>query len=43
MDNEQQTNNEGNEIRVTDRRRVYLDDDGAERVNAEAEPTKSET
>lgn len=28
---------EENELRVTDRRRVYLDDDGAERVNAEAE------
>lgn len=26
-----------NELRVTDRRRVYLDDDGAERVNAENE------
>lgn len=26
-----------NELRVTDRRRVYLDDDGAERVNAETE------
>jgi molecular chaperone GrpE len=26
-----------NELRVTDRRRVYLDDEGAERVNAEAE------
>ena len=38
MDNEPHTDNEGNEIRVTDRRRVYLDDDGAERVNAEAEP-----
>ena len=31
MDNEQ------NELRVTDRRRVYLDDEGTERVNAEAE------
>src|SRR5215211_2760027 len=31
MDNEQ------NELRVTDRRRVYLDDEGAERVNAETE------
>ena len=29
--------NEENELRVTDRRRVYLDDDGGERVNAEAE------
>jgi len=28
---------EENELRVTDRRRVYLDDEGAERVNAEAE------
>src|SRR5215470_10825739 len=28
---------EANELRVTDRRRVYLDDDGAERVNAENE------
>ena len=28
---------EENELRVTDRRRIYLDDDGAERVNAEAE------
>ena len=27
---------EENELRVTDRRRVYLDDDGAERENAEA-------
>jgi len=26
-----------NELRVTDRRRIYLDDDGAERVNAENE------
>lgn len=26
---------EENELRVTDRRRIYLDDDGAERVNAE--------
>lgn len=31
MDNEQ------NELRVTDRRRVYLDNDGAEHVNTEAE------
>jgi molecular chaperone GrpE len=31
MDNEQ------NELRVTDRRRVYLDDEGTERVNTEAE------
>ncbi|HKG45327.1 MAG TPA: nucleotide exchange factor GrpE [Pyrinomonadaceae bacterium] len=31
MDNEQ------NELRVTDRRRVYLDDEGAERVNTETE------
>jgi molecular chaperone GrpE len=28
-----------NELRVTDRRRVYLDDEGAERANAEAEPS----
>jgi molecular chaperone GrpE len=28
---------EANELRVTDRRRVYLDDEGAERVNVEAE------
>ena len=28
---------EHNELRVTDRRRVYLDQDGAERVNAEVE------
>lgn len=28
---------EENELRVTDRRRVYLDDEGAERVNAEAD------
>ena len=26
-----------NELRVTDRRRIYLDDEGAERVNAESE------
>lgn len=31
MDNEQ------NELRVTDRRRVYLDDEGAEHVNTQAE------
>lgn len=30
---------EENELRVTDRRRIYLDDDGAERVNAEQEQT----
>lgn len=29
--------NEENELRVTDRRRVYLDDQGAERANAETE------
>jgi molecular chaperone GrpE len=29
--------NEPNELRVTDRRRVYLDQEGAEHVNAEAE------
>lgn len=28
---------EENELRVTDRRRIYLDDDGAERVSAETE------
>ena len=28
-------NKEENELRVTDRRRIYLDDEGAERVNAE--------
>jgi len=28
---------EENELRVTDRRRIYLDDEGAERVNAENE------
>jgi molecular chaperone GrpE len=28
--------NEQNELRVTDRRRVYLDDEGTERVNTEA-------
>ena len=28
---------EANELRVTDRRRVYLDDEGAEHVNAEVE------
>ena len=28
---------EENELRVTDRRRIYLDDDGAEHVNAETE------
>jgi molecular chaperone GrpE len=30
-------NKEENELRVTDRRRIYLDDEGAERVNAENE------
>ena len=30
-------NNEANELRVTDRRRVYLDDQGEEHVNAEVE------
>ena len=30
-------NKEANELRVTDRRRVYLDDQGEEKVNAEAE------
>lgn len=29
--------NEPNEVRVTDRRRIYLDEDGAERVNVEIE------
>jgi molecular chaperone GrpE len=29
--------NQENELRVTDRRRVYLDDEGAEHVNAETE------
>ena len=29
--------NERDELRVTDRRRVYLDDDGSEQVNAEVE------
>lgn len=29
--------NEQNELRVTDRRRVYLDDEGTERVNTETE------
>jgi molecular chaperone GrpE len=32
--------NEGNELRVTDRRRIYLDDEGAERVNEEVEQPK---
>ena len=31
------TDNEANELRVTDRRRVYLDDEGGERVNEEIE------
>ena len=30
-------NKEANELRVTDRRRVYLDDEGEEKVNAEVE------
>lgn len=30
-------NKETNELRVTDRRRIYLDDEGAERVNEEIE------
>ena len=30
-------NKDENELRVTDRRRIYLDDEGAERVNAENE------
>src|ERR1041385_1292040 len=29
--------NENNELRVTDRRRIYLDSEGTEHVNAEAE------
>ena len=29
--------NENNELRVTDRRRVYLDDEGTERVNEQIE------
>jgi len=29
--------NDNNELRVTDRRRVYLDDQGSERVNEEVE------
>ena len=29
--------NEGNEVRVTDRRRIYLDDEGAERINEAVE------
>jgi molecular chaperone GrpE len=32
-----QLGNEENEVRVTDRRRVYLDNEGAERANTEAE------
>src|SRR5215207_7134575 len=32
---------EENELRVTDRRRIYLDDEGAERVNAEQEQQPS--
>ena len=28
---------ETNEVRVTDRRRIYLDEEGAERVNREVE------
>src|ERR1041385_9188286 len=31
------TNQDENELRVTDRRRVYLDDQGAEQVNSETE------
>ena len=30
-------NREENELRVTDRRRVYLDDEGSERTNEEVE------
>ena len=40
-DQDQQRSNMGderqNELRVTDRRRIYLDQDGSERVNAEVE------
>ena len=35
--NDQRAENEKNEVRVTDRRRVYLDDEGAERVNEDIE------
>jgi molecular chaperone GrpE len=34
---DQRMDNERDELRVTDRRRVYLDDDGGEQVNAEVE------
>src|SRR5215210_4410880 len=34
---DERKDNEENEVRVTDRRRIYLDEDGAERVNAEVE------
>lgn len=38
MENEDELmDRDTNELRVTDRRRVYLDNDGAERVNQEAE------
>lgn len=38
MSNEDQlVDNEANEVRVTDRRRVYLDDEGSERVNEEVQ------
>jgi molecular chaperone GrpE len=36
-DGERIMDREENELRVTDRRRVYLDDDGAEHVNTEAD------
>jgi molecular chaperone GrpE len=34
---DQRMDDDPNELRITDRRRIYLDDDGAERVNAESE------
>jgi molecular chaperone GrpE len=34
---DQRMDNEANELRVTDRRRIYLDDDGAEHVNMDTE------
>jgi molecular chaperone GrpE len=37
MKNKDQMDSEANELRVTDRRRIYLDDEGAERVNTETE------
>src|SRR5262245_30641463 len=40
MGNKDQRNGDeaSNELRVTDRRRIYLDHDGSDRVNEEAEP-----